>query len=77
MKSKKGMERMSLVKCKACGKEISTEARICPHCGQPSEQQQKIQRVQDVNVQSNRVGCVVVGVIMMIIGFVIFMSQFK
>ena len=68
---------MSLVKCKACGKEISTEARICPHCGQPSEQQQKIQRAQDANVQSNRVGCKVVGVIIMIIGFVIFKSQFK
>lgn len=68
---------MSLVKCKACGKEISTEARFCPYCGQPSEQQQKIQQAQDANVQSNRVGCMVVGVIIMIIGFVIFMSQFK
>jgi len=28
---------MSLVTCKDCGKEISTEARACVHCGCPSE----------------------------------------
>ena len=24
---------MSLIKCKECGKDISTEAKVCPHCG--------------------------------------------
>lgn len=24
---------MSLIKCKECGKEISTKAAACPHCG--------------------------------------------
>lgn len=24
---------MSLVKCRECGKEVSTEAKTCPHCG--------------------------------------------
>jgi hypothetical protein len=24
---------MSLVKCRECGKEVSTEAKVCPHCG--------------------------------------------
>lgn len=24
---------MALVNCKECGKEISTEAKVCPHCG--------------------------------------------
>lgn len=24
---------MALVKCKECGKEVSTSAKICPHCG--------------------------------------------
>lgn len=27
---------MSLVKCKECGKPISTEAKQCPHCGCPT-----------------------------------------
>ena len=24
---------MALIKCKECGKEISTQAEECPHCG--------------------------------------------
>ena len=26
---------MSLINCPACGKQVSTEAASCPHCGQP------------------------------------------
>lgn len=26
---------MSLINCKACGKEVSSEAKSCPHCGDP------------------------------------------
>lgn len=29
---------MSLVKCKECGKEISTTAATCPHCGAKNQQ---------------------------------------
>lgn len=25
-----------MVNCKNCGKEISPEAKICPHCGEPN-----------------------------------------
>lgn len=28
---------MALVKCEACGKEISSEAPICPGCGDPTQ----------------------------------------
>lgn len=24
---------MALTKCKECGKEVSTDAKTCPHCG--------------------------------------------
>lgn len=24
---------MAMTPCKECGKEISTEAKVCPHCG--------------------------------------------
>jgi hypothetical protein len=27
---------MALVKCRECGKDVSTEAAACPHCGVPS-----------------------------------------
>jgi hypothetical protein len=30
---------MALVKCKECGKEISSVATACPHCGKPAAKQ--------------------------------------
>jgi len=27
---------MALIKCSECGKEISSDAVSCPHCGKPS-----------------------------------------
>src|ERR1035438_1889223 len=37
---------MALIKCTECGQDISTEAKMCPHCGKPNtpiviEQKQK------------------------------------
>ena len=29
---------MALIECSECGKNISTKASICPHCGAPNEQ---------------------------------------
>ena len=26
---------MALVACKDCGKEVSSKASVCPHCGKP------------------------------------------
>lgn len=26
-----------MIKCSCCGKSISEEAKLCPHCGQPTE----------------------------------------
>ena len=33
---------MALIRCKECGKEISSNARACPHCGCPMELQEQI-----------------------------------
>ena len=32
---------MALIACQECGKEISTEALICPHCGRPNKKAQR------------------------------------
>ncbi len=32
---------MSLIKCKECGKQISENAEICPHCGEPVPKKKK------------------------------------
>ncbi|MFZ3088021.1 MAG: zinc-ribbon domain-containing protein [Methylotenera sp.] len=32
---------MALSKCKECGKEVSSKAEACPHCGAPIKKQQK------------------------------------
>lgn len=34
---------MSLSKCPECGKEISTEATVCPHCGYPLKEKEVIE----------------------------------
>ena len=26
-----------MIKCSCCGNDISEEAKVCPHCGQPTE----------------------------------------
>ena len=30
---------MALIKCKECGKEISSKAKSCPNCGYPIEEE--------------------------------------
>ena len=65
---------MAMMKCVECGKEISDQARTCPNCGHPSDIEAKMQKVRDTNQQSSRVGCVIVGIIMMILAFVIIAS---
>lgn len=68
---------MSLIECKACGKEISTEARACPHCGHPSDEQLRVQKMEDKNTQSNQVGCMLVGIVIVIVGYILVMNAFK
>ena len=33
---------MALKKCKECGKEVSSTAKLCPHCGAPQPKQMGI-----------------------------------
>lgn len=42
---------MSLIKCKECGKEISSEAEVCPHCGK---------KIDEGNMFSKLVGILVI-----------------
>ncbi len=37
---------MSLMKCPECGKEVSTSAEVCPHCGYPLKKSQPSQPLQ-------------------------------
>lgn len=32
----KGDEKMKLINCRACHHQISSEAAVCPNCGQPT-----------------------------------------
>lgn len=35
---------MALIKCPECGKEVSTAAEVCPHCGYPLKKQKTVVR---------------------------------
>ena len=41
---------MALIDCKECGKEISSEAPACPHCGKPQKTSNKLVIVRIVGV---------------------------
>ena len=41
---------MSLMKCKECGKEVSTLAKTCPNCGAPVEKEQ----IQEISPDSEQ-----------------------
>ena len=59
-----------LINCKACGKAISKEAEICPHCGQKSDE--KIEE----EYSNNRID-VVVGFLQFAAGLVALYFMFK
>ena len=44
LKKDSGEKRMPIVKCKECGKEISSQAKTCPNCGY-SESEKNIKRI--------------------------------
>lgn len=50
---------MALIKCRECGKEVSTKADVCPHCGAPQKKQQR-----------KPIGCGAGILILFLIGFV-------
>jgi len=54
-----------LTKCLACGKEVSTEAERCAHCGQPTESKKKA----DASVAGLTCGCVTAIIIALIIWY--------
>jgi hypothetical protein len=54
---------MALRPCRECGKEVSTEAKQCPHCGVSNPTKSKTP-----NNQAAAVGCLVLIVIAIVIG---------
>ena len=57
---------MALIKCSECGKEISSNARSCPHCGNPT-QNRKIDVDKEVSALKK---VLIVGVIIFSIAIV-------
>jgi ribosomal protein L37E len=67
---------MALTNCPECGKEVSSQASACPHCGfplvksaqEPSQQQPQVTRPQAVKKGClGCVGIIVIAVVIMII----------
>jgi uncharacterized membrane protein YvbJ len=65
---------MALVKCTECGKEVSTDAVTCPHCGYPMRHMSKgipaPRQRDELFLQGVNVGC---AVILLIIGLFVYL----
>ena len=68
---------MALIDCRECGKEISDKARTCPHCGCPSEEQERNQKIRDTNTQSAWVVRIIVGILIIILGFFVALGTYN
>ena len=52
---------MALMKCPECGKEMSSTALSCPHCGAPNKQEQ----VKEESKKSNQLISTIGGILML------------
>lgn len=59
---------MALIKCEACGKEISTEASACPGCGDPTRRGKDTSKEEEQKHRSNLQGA---GCLMIILAFIL------
>jgi hypothetical protein len=69
---------VELMKCEACGREVSSESNVCRHCGHPLQRQ--IQRlVEKSYTPAQKAGHVlqIVGFIMAILGILFLMAMGK
>ena len=62
---------MALVSCKECNNKVSDTALVCPRCGFVM----KIDRVAESNKQSSRVMFILLGIVLMAIGFYLLASS--
>ena len=46
--------------CKTCGKDVSTEAKMCPHCGSPSDAQREKNKAIDRVKKTFGLGCLLI-----------------
>ena len=69
---------MALVKCSECGQDISDKALVCPHCGVPvrdaAEAEEKSETVFSFNYEGKNKARIVAGIILQIIGAVIWFA---
>lgn len=68
---------MALIKCQECGKEISDKAEVCPHCGNPINQEaQTINATEKTTKKSSKnVKAIIAVVAIVAIAGGIFISQ--
>lgn len=65
---------MALIKCKECGKEISSDAKSCPHCGKPNQEAAitaKITKKITRKISPLQIGIIGTGVLVLIFVLVV------
>lgn len=65
---------MALIVCKECGQEMSENAKICPHCGNPNNltKQEKREAVEQLNKDNtNSAVLAIIVTIVIIVGIIL------
>ena len=69
---------MALMNCPECGKEISNQAKCCPHCGFPleSETEKKLREAREKDKQSLvKIGALTLVGIAVILGYALWCGR--
>ena len=67
---------MSLIKCPDCGKEISSHAETCPHCGYPLKKKDPVNPIYEEEFESRTRGCFIGSAIAAILGVLYIIGGF-
>lgn len=65
---------MAMIKCKECGKDISSLADKCPNCGAPTHPTAEAMKNIGSGLQDMGNGCSSIATVLIVVGIVILLS---
>ena len=65
---------MAMIKCKECGKDISSLAEKCPHCGAPTNPGAEALKTVGSAMQERGSGCSSIATVLIVVGIIIILA---